>query len=55
LSVGDINGKIDGEERGLQDSAPKATTSPGDDTIGKKAAKGVKAGNGKAATVKRAR
>ncbi len=42
LSVRAINGKIDGEERGLQDGAPKATTSPGEETIGKKAAKGLK-------------
>jgi Mn-containing catalase len=55
LSVGDINGKIGGEERGLQDKAPKATTSPGDEAIGKKAAKGVKSGNGKTTAVKRAR
>jgi Mn-containing catalase len=42
LSVGDINGKIDGEDRGKQDDAQKATTSPGDQAIGKaKAAKGV--------------
>jgi Mn-containing catalase len=53
--VGDINGKIGGEERGLQDKAPKATTSPGDEAIGKKAAKGVKSGNGKTTAVKRAR
>jgi Mn-containing catalase len=55
LSVRDINGKIDGEERGLQDNAPKATTSPGDEAVGKKAAKGVKNGSGKAAAVKRGR
>jgi Mn-containing catalase len=55
LSVGDINGKIGGEERGLQDKAPEATTSPGDEAIGKKAAKGVKSGNGKTTAVKRAR
>jgi Mn-containing catalase len=42
LSVGDINGKIDGEDRGKQDDAQKATTSPGDQAIGKaKAAKGI--------------
>ncbi|HTF62697.1 MAG TPA: manganese catalase family protein [Edaphobacter sp.] len=41
LSVGDINGKIDGEDRGKQDDAQKATTSPGGQAIGKaKAAKG---------------
>lgn len=54
LSVGDINGKIDGEERGRQDEAPKATTSPGDDAIGKKLARGVKAGNGRG-TLKKVR
>lgn len=47
LSVQNIHGKIPGEERGRQDEAPKATTSPGEDTIGKKAAKGVKTGNGR--------
>jgi Mn-containing catalase len=42
LSVGDINGKIDGEDRGKQDDAQKATTSPGGQGIGKaKAAKGI--------------
>ncbi len=47
LSVGDVNGKIDGEDRGKQDEAQKATTSPGDEVIGKKAAAKAKAGNGK--------
>jgi Mn-containing catalase len=37
LSVEDVNGKIDGEDRGKQDEAQKATTSPGDQAIGKKA------------------
>jgi len=55
LSVRAIKGKIDGEERGLQDSAPKATTSPGEETIGKKAAKGLKNGSGKATAAKRGR
>jgi Mn-containing catalase len=42
LSVGDINGKIDGEDRGKQDDAQKAATSPGTEAIGKgKAIKGV--------------
>jgi Mn-containing catalase len=42
LSVGDINGKIDGEDRGKQDDAQKATISPGGQAIGKaKAAKGI--------------
>lgn len=45
LSVGDINGKLPGEERGRQDEAPKATTSPGEDAIGKKESKGIKAGS----------
>jgi manganese catalase len=35
LSVGDINGKVPGEDRGKQDDAQKATTSPGDEAIGK--------------------
>jgi Mn-containing catalase len=42
LSVGDINGKIAGEDRGKQDEAQKATTSPRSQAIGKaKAIKGV--------------
>jgi Mn-containing catalase len=36
LSVGDVNGKIEGEDRGKQDDAQKATTSPGDAAIGKR-------------------
>src|ERR1700679_3703213 len=36
LSVRDIDGKIDGEERGKQDEAQKATTSVADEGIGKK-------------------
>jgi Mn-containing catalase len=32
LSVGDINGKIDGEDLGKQDHAQKAATSPGTET-----------------------
>jgi len=47
LSVGDINGKIPGEERGKQDEAQKATTSPGDEAIGKKSTRAGKAGTGK--------
>jgi Mn-containing catalase len=35
LSVRDINGKIPGEDRGKQDEAQKATTSPGEEAIGK--------------------
>jgi Mn-containing catalase len=38
LSVGAINGRIDGEDRGKQDDAQKATTSPKDEAIGKAAA-----------------
>jgi len=38
LSVRDINGKIDGEDRGKQDDAQKATTSPGDEKISAKKA-----------------
>jgi len=37
LSVGDINGKIQGEDRGKQDDAQKTTTSVGPDAIGMKA------------------
>jgi Mn-containing catalase len=44
LSVGDINGKIAGEDRGKQDAAQKAATSPGGEAIGKaKAANGADA------------
>ncbi|HTF67014.1 MAG TPA: manganese catalase family protein [Edaphobacter sp.] len=35
LSVGDINGKIGGEDQGKQDEAQKALTSPGKQAIGK--------------------
>lgn len=52
LSVGDINGKIPGEERGKQDEAQKATTSPGDEAIGKRATSAGKAGTGKTAAKK---
>ena len=42
LSVGDIKGKIDGEDRGKQDDAQKAATSPETQAIGKaKSIKGV--------------
>jgi Mn-containing catalase len=34
LSVEDIDGKIDGEDRGKQDDAQKATTSAKDEAIG---------------------
>src|SRR6202042_2465965 len=37
LSVEDINGRIDGEDRGKQDDAKKATTSAADEAIRKKA------------------
>jgi len=33
LSVQDINGKLTGEDRGKQDEAQKATTSPGKDAL----------------------
>ena len=52
LSVDDIDGKIDGEERGKQDEAQKATTSAADEAIGKKVAKGV---NGRGALRRQAR
>jgi Mn-containing catalase len=45
--VQDINGKIEGEERGKQDEAQKATTSAADEAIGKKDARRTKAGNGR--------
>lgn len=49
LSVETIDGTIPGEERGRQDDAPKATTSPGNEAIGKKAAATARSGeNGKA-------
>ena len=38
LSVGDINGQVQGEDRDKQDDAQKATTSVGDDAIGMKTA-----------------
>jgi len=38
LSVGDIDGKILGEDRGKQDDAQKTTTSVGEDAIGMKVA-----------------
>jgi Mn-containing catalase len=47
LSVEDINGKIDGEDRGKQDDAQKATTSAADEAIGKKASSKTKTVNGK--------
>jgi Mn-containing catalase len=34
LSVGDVDGKIDGEDRGKQDDAQKAITSAADEAIG---------------------
>jgi Mn-containing catalase len=48
LSVGDINGKIDGEDRGKQDDAQKATNSLGDDAIGKKGKEKGKTSHSKA-------
>jgi len=44
LSVGDINGKINGEDRGKQDDAQKATTAVGDEALGRQLA-GVGAGS----------
>src|ERR1700733_2247363 len=52
LSVRDIDGKIDGEDRGRQDEAQKATTLAANEAIGKKAAKGV---NGRAGVRRQAR
>lgn len=52
LSIQTINGKIEGEERGKQDEAQKTTTSPAEETIGKKSAGKVKAA-GKGASTKR--
>jgi Mn-containing catalase len=48
LSVGDIDGKIDGEDRGKQDDAHKATTSPKDEAIGKAGKSKDHSHNGKA-------
>lgn len=53
LSVGDINGKTAGEDRGKQDSAAKATTSPGDEKISSKdAAKAGKSEKPLASSIK---
>jgi Mn-containing catalase len=41
LSVDQINGKLSGEDRGIQDDAPKATTAVGKRAIGKKSKKGI--------------
>ena len=51
LSVGDINGKIAGEDRGKQDAAQKAATSPGAEAIGK--AKAVKGADAKGTSPKK--
>src|SRR5271163_4154742 len=48
LSVGDIDGKIDGEDRGKQDDAQKATTSPKDEAVGKVGKSKDHSHNGKA-------
>jgi Mn-containing catalase len=48
LSVGDVDGKIDGEDRGKQDDAQKATTSPKDEAIGKAGTSKDHSHNGKA-------
>jgi Mn-containing catalase len=53
LSVGDINGKIDGEDRGKQDDAQKATTAVEPGKKGSKLKGSTTAGsNGKLANVK---
>jgi Mn-containing catalase len=41
LSVNQIDGKLPGENRGIQDHAPKATTAVGNRAIGKKTKKGI--------------
>jgi len=43
LSVDDVDGKIDGEDRGKQDDAQKASTSPGDSKIAAKSSGSFKA------------
>ncbi|WP_260740541.1 manganese catalase family protein [Tunturiibacter lichenicola] len=48
LSVGDVDGKIDGEDRGKQDDAQKATTSPKDEAVGKVGKSKDHSHNGKA-------
>jgi Mn-containing catalase len=53
LSVGDIDGTIGGEDRGKQDSAAKATTSPGTDALQFKAGGSSKAKPAKAGTKKK--
>jgi Mn-containing catalase len=53
LSVRDIDGKIDGEDRGKQDEAQKATTAVVNEAIGKKSATGVKRVNGRGAAARR--
>jgi Mn-containing catalase len=50
LSVGDINGKVPGEDRGKQDDAQKATTSVGEDAIGLKAAASTNGSGAKSST-----
>jgi Mn-containing catalase len=55
LSVGDVNGKIAGEDRGRQDEAQKATTSVADEALGKKGAGSTSAGDGTAAAARRVR
>ncbi len=53
LSVGDINGKIDGEDRGKQDSAHKATTAAANGTSGKQLVGAGKNGSAKDGVAKR--
>ena len=53
--MGDVNGKIAGEDRGRQDEAQKATTSVADEALGKKRVVASKVSNGKVAVAKRSR
>ena len=55
LSVRNIDGKIEGEERGKQDEAQKATTAVGEEALAKKSARGVKETNGRTATRRQTR
>jgi Mn-containing catalase len=53
LSVGDVNGKINGEDRGKQDEAQKATTSAADESIGKKLSGSAKPQTGRTSKARR--
>ncbi|MEO6965194.1 MAG: manganese catalase family protein [Acidobacteriaceae bacterium] len=55
LSVHDVDGRLDGEDRGVQDEAPKANTSPFNGVVGNKHAGRGKAQNGGAAKTNRKR